>query len=95
MAQGDAGPLERELVKAAIVKARGNIAKAAKALEVESIELRKFISNNPTLTAIMLEAAERDLDRAESIILKGMDSPDKLKRLEAAILVLKGHFRAR
>lgn len=72
---------------------KGRIGKAARALGVPSGDLRKFIAANPKLWAATIEAAERDLDKAEQIILDGMDSQDKLKRLEAAALILKGRFR--
>lgn len=77
----------------ALLKAKGSVGKAARLLEVPSAELRKFVSDNPKLREAALEAAERNLDKAESILLKGMDSQDKLKRLEAAALVLRGRFR--
>lgn len=81
-------------VARALLEARGSVGKAARALDVPSADLRKFASANPKLREAALEATERDLDKAEAIILKGMDSTDKLKRLEAAALVLKGRFRA-
>lgn len=77
----------------ALRDANGSVGKAARALEVPSAELRKFVWANPKLREAALEAVERDLDKAESIILEGMDSKDKLKRLEAAMQVLKGRFR--
>jgi hypothetical protein len=77
----------------ALRAARGSVGKAARVLEVPSADLRKFVSANPKLREAALEATERDLDKAESIILDGMDSKDKLKRLEAAVRVLKGRFR--
>jgi hypothetical protein len=78
----------------ALKEAGGSVGKAARALEVPSADLRKFVSANPKLREEALEATERDLDKAESIILDGLDSRDKLKRLEAAVQVLKGRFRA-
>ena len=77
----------------ALREAKGSVGKAARALEVPSAELRKFVWANPKLREAALEAAERDLDKAEAIILAGLDSSDKLKRLEAAVQVLKGRFR--
>ena len=79
-------------VARALLEARGSVGKAARALDVPSADLRKFVSDNPKLWATALEATERDLDKAEQIILDGMDSGDKLKRLEAAALVLKGRL---
>jgi hypothetical protein len=78
----------------ALIAAKGHVAIAAQSLDVPSADLRKFVTDNPKLWAAALEAAERDLDKAESIILDGMDSKDKMKRLEAAALILKGSFRA-
>jgi hypothetical protein len=77
----------------ALIEAKGSVGLAARALAVPSAELRKFVTENPKLRAEALEAAERDLDKAEQILLDGMDSGDKLKRLEAAMLILKGRFR--
>jgi hypothetical protein len=85
--------IDPEAANRALFAAKGHIGKAARALDVPSAALRKFVAHNPKLWAQTLEAGERDLDKAESIILKGMDSTDKMKRLEAAALVLKGRFR--
>ena len=81
-------------VRRALLEAKGSVSLAARALDVPSADLRKFVTDNPTLRAEALEATERNLDKAEKILLKGMDSGDKLKRLEAAALLLKGRFRA-
>jgi hypothetical protein len=86
--------IDPDEARRALLEAKGSIGKAARALDVPSADLRKFVTDNPTLRAAALEATERDLDKAETILLDGMDSGDKLKRLEAAALVLKGHFRA-
>jgi hypothetical protein len=85
--------IDPEAAARALIEAKGSVGKAARALDVPSADLRKFVSDNPKLWAAAIEAAERDLDMAERIILEGMDSKDKLKRLEAAALVLKGRFR--
>ena len=77
----------------ALLEAKGSVGKAARALDVPSAELRNFVADNSKLRAEALEAAERDLDKAEQILLDGMDSGDKLKRLEAAAPILKGRFR--
>jgi hypothetical protein len=81
--------IDPEAASLALLEARGSVGKAARSLDIPSADLRKFVSDNPTLRAAALEAAERDLDKAEQIILDGMDSGDKLKRLEAAALVLR------
>ena len=80
-------------VRRALLEAKGSVGLAARALDVPSADLRKFVTDNPTLRAEALEATERNLDKAEKILLEGMDSGDKLKRLEAAALLLKGRFR--
>jgi hypothetical protein len=85
--------IDPDAAKRALLEAKGSIGKAARSLDVPSADLRRFVFDNPALRAAALEATERDLDKAESILLKGMDSGDKLKRLEAAALVLKGRFR--
>lgn len=85
--------IDPEAASQALIAAKGSVGKAARSLDVPSADLRKFVADNPKLRAAAIEAAERDLDKAEHIILKGMDSQDKMKRLEAAALVLKGRFR--
>jgi hypothetical protein len=85
--------IDLEAAERALKKAGARVPKAAAELGVKSAELRRAIALNPRLMAIALEAAERSLDRAERIILDGLDSPDKIKRLEAAVRVLKGGFR--
>lgn len=87
--------IDPEAAEKALIEAKGHVVTAARSLDVPSADLRKFVRDNPKLWAAALEAAERDLDKAEQIILDGMDSGDKLKRLEAAALILKGHFRTR
>jgi hypothetical protein len=79
----------------ALREAKGSVGKAARSLDVPRADLRKFVTDNPKVRAEAIEAAERDLDRAEKIILDGLDASDKLKRLEAAALILRGGFRKR
>ena len=81
--------IDLEAADRALVEAQGSVRKAAKKLGVPTGDLRRLIARNPDLLEASLEAAERDLDKAEQIILDGLDSADKLKRLEAAALVLK------
>ena len=87
--------IELEAARRALLEAKGSVGNAARALDVPSADLRKFVAENHKLRAEALEATERDLDKAEKILLAGMDSGDKLKRLEAAALLLKGRFRPR
>jgi hypothetical protein len=79
----------------ALVESRACVMKAAKALGVPAADLRKLMARNSKLAAIALEAAEQDMDRAEQIIRDGMKSQDRMKRLEAAALILRSRFRAR
>lgn len=90
----NASSLDTRIIERALIEAKGSVGNAARSLDIPSAALRKFVATHPKLRAAALEAAERDLDKAEQIILDGMDSQDKLKRLEAAALVLKGRFRA-
>ena len=86
--------IDLEAAERALTETHANVAKAAAKLGVKVADLRRLMARNPELIAVALEAAERDLDKAEQILLDGMDSGDKLKRLEAAARVLKGRFRA-
>jgi transposase-like protein len=79
----------------ALLESGASVTKAAKALGVPPADLRKLMAKHRELTAIALEAAERDMDRAEQIIRDGMKSQDRMKRLEAAALILRSRFRAR
>ena len=85
--------IDLEAAERALVETHARVPKAAAKLGVKTADLRRFMARNPGLIAVALEAVERDLDKAEQILLKGMDSGDKMKRLEAAARVLKGHFR--
>jgi hypothetical protein len=87
--------IDPEEAARALREAKGSVGKAARSLDVKSADLRRFLSDSPTVWAAALEAAERDLDKAERILLDGMDSRDKLKRLETAALILKSGFRGR
>lgn len=79
----------------ALVEAKASVMKAAKKLGLAAADLRKLIARKPELMAIALEAAERDLDKAEQTIRDGLNSTDPLKRLEAAALILRSRFRGR
>ena len=88
------GPtIDLKAAERALIEARAYVPKAAETLGVTAAELRRFMARAPSLIEIALEAAERDLDKAEQILLEGMDGKDPLKRVEAAARVLKGRFR--
>jgi len=85
--------IDEEAARLALIDAQASVVRAADRLGVRPAELRKLMATRPELADVVLEAAERDLDKAEQIILDGMDSGDKLKRLEAAARILKSRFR--
>ena len=87
--------IDVEAAKQALIECDASHLKAARQLGVPPRDLRRLTSRNPELMATALEAAERDLDKAEQIIRDGMDSRDRMKRLEAAALILKSRFRPR
>jgi hypothetical protein len=86
--------IDPNAAKQALIEAQASITKAADRLGVKRNDLRRFVAKSPELVAVMLETTERNLDKAEQIILDGLDSRDKIKRLEAAGRILKGRFRA-
>lgn len=86
--------IDLEAAERALLESRAYVPKAAAKLGVKTADLRRFMARSPKLIEIALEAVERDLDKAEQILFAGMDSADKMKRLEAAARVLKGRFRA-
>jgi predicted nucleic acid-binding protein len=76
-------------IAAALIKADGNVAKAARALGVKAAELRRLVTIEPALVDVALEAAELSLDRAEAELLNAMRVGALGGRLQAAAFVAK------
>jgi hypothetical protein len=73
----------------ALMKHRGSILKAARALKIPASQLRQAVRQDPTLIAAALEAHERTLDQAEAIIHEGLASEDFRTRLACAAHLLR------
>ena len=67
--------LDLATVEAELVKHRCNIAGAARALDVPASDLRRLVSWGP-LAAAVSEQVEQAIDRAEAVLLDGLESPD-------------------
>lgn len=82
-------------VKRALFKHEGNISKAARALRVNSLELRRLCWTHYELVALALEHAHRLCDEAEENLRKALrgDHPDRA--LSAATFILSHHRVAR
>jgi transposase-like protein len=81
--------------RAALLKHRGSITKAAKELGVDSQLLRIAIKARPSILAAAVEAQEMALDQAETIILEALDSPEPGRRLAAANYLIRSSPAAR
>lgn len=80
--------IERLKVEAELVKHRCNIAAAARALGVPASDLRRLVTWGP-LAAAVSEQVEQAIDRAEAVLLDGLESGDALVRLKSASALLK------
>ena len=79
--------LDLAVVQAELVEHRCNIARAARALGVPASDLRRFVSWGP-LASAAAEQVEQAIDKAEAVLLDGLDSPDVMVRLKAASTLL-------
>lgn len=79
--------LDLATVEAELVRARCNIAGAARALGVPASDLRRLVSWGP-FAAAAAEQVEQAIDRAEAVLRAGLDSPDAAVRLKAASALL-------
>jgi hypothetical protein len=80
--------LELATVERALIKARGNVGQAAKALKVPSPALRKLVYFTSELADVMFEQYERAMDEAQAILFEGLRSERLSERLEAAKFLL-------
>ena len=79
--------LDLARVEVELVRARCNIAGAARALGVPASDLRRLVSWGP-LAAAASEQVEQAIDKAEAVLLDGLDSPEPIVRLKAATALL-------
>ena len=80
--------LDLAAVEAELVKHRCNVAAAARALGVPASDLRRLVTWGP-LAAAVSEQVEQAIDRAEAVLLDGLESGDALVRLKAASALLR------
>jgi hypothetical protein len=86
--RGDAIPvscrgLDLGEVEEALVKARCNIARAAKALGIPASDLRRLATWGP-LAEAAAERVEQAIDEAEASLIAGLRSPEASVRIRAA-----------
>jgi hypothetical protein len=81
--------------RAALLKHRGSVTKAAQELGIESRLLRIAIRARPSILAAAVEAQEMALDQAETVILEALDSPDPKRQLLAANYLMRSSPAAR
>ena len=71
-------------VRRKLFEADGNITKAARALKVNSADLRRLTWRHPTLVMDALEQAHRRVDKAEEKLLAALDGDHFERSLRAA-----------
>lgn len=86
-------PLDIEETRTAIWRCAGNISKAAELLKVSSLRLRRFIKSSSYLTGEVEEAAERLVDKAETVVAEALDDPDRADAMARFVLQSKGKSR--
>jgi hypothetical protein len=79
--------LDLAAVEAELVKHRCNVAATARALGVPASDLRRLVSWGPLAGAVS-EQVEQAIDKAEAVLLDGLDSPDVMMRIKAASTLL-------
>jgi HEAT repeat protein len=79
--------LDLAAVEAELVKHHCNVAAAARALGVPASDLRRLVTWGP-LAAAVSEQVEQAIDRAESVLINGLESDDAMVRLKAASALL-------
>jgi aryl carrier-like protein len=81
--------LDPKRARAALMRHKGSLIHAARALHIPTSQLRQAVRADPTLIAAALEAHERALDQAEDIIREGLDSDDFKTRLASAAHLMR------
>lgn len=91
--------VEKDVIIAALKKAKGRISHASKTLDVHPYTLRKRIKEHPDLVELLSDLRnhfEEDLlDAAEDCITQAMDQPDINHALKAAMYTLNSRGKGR
>jgi hypothetical protein len=82
-------------VRRALFRADGNVTRAAKALKVNSVDLRRLTQRHPTLIMDALEQAHRLVDCAEAKLREALAGENKDRALAAATYILSHSAAAR
>jgi hypothetical protein len=85
--------IDLDRVRRALFKADGNVTRAAKALKVPSVDLRRLTWRHPTLIMDALEHAHRLIDEAEEKLREALRGADRERALRASLFIL-GHSPA-
>jgi hypothetical protein len=76
-------------IERALVDAGGSVAAAARMLGIPSAELRKLARTHPSLTAVVFEQIEQQMDAARRVLLDGLRSDKAMTRIRAAGYILR------
>jgi Xaa-Pro aminopeptidase len=88
-----APPLKR--IRRALRRSGGNLRQAALELKMPRRDLSSLIDAEPELMEQALEAKERALDKAEATIRQAMREGDMVKRMTAAVHIVRASGRWR
>ena len=81
--------LDLEAAGRELIRVRGDVSAAARALGVPAHDLRLLTWAVPELIDAALEAQERALDEAEALLFEAMEFGDMQRRIRAAGLFLR------
>lgn len=81
-------PLTIECVLPVLRVEHGNVTECARALGVNSLQLRRFIRNTPELAAEIIEAREQVADKAEQVVFESLYDASSHIRDDASRFVL-------
>jgi hypothetical protein len=87
--------LDLNLVGKTLFETDGNIARAAKILDVDSADLRRFARAKPEMIALVDELLECRLDRAEARLYEAIDSDDLNLAARMSAWLLSHHEKGR
>jgi hypothetical protein len=81
--------LDLEAAAGELIRTGGAVSAAARALGIPTPDLRRLVYARPELLDAALEAEERTLDAAETVMLAAIRTGDMRRRIRAAGLFLR------
>ena len=85
---GSCAHLDSEAIEAELIRTRGNVSLASKALGVPARDLRRLVWSSDLADAVF-EAIEGEIDEAQAVAIAALRSGDVGQRLAAAKVFLR------